>query len=141
MALTLTTARDAVETQLSDLTNLIWSITAIDEAIRSALRDLSKVYGSAITLNGLDGALVNNFDLVDEQTIIAGAAAYALNFRAIEILEQASPSQDSIGLEVSLATNRMNDYQSLLTQVTMRRFQTSDDSPHSAWDWEEGSGF
>jgi hypothetical protein len=51
MAATLATIRDRVETHLSDSTNLTYGTDVLDEAIRSALAEISIVQGTALTLS------------------------------------------------------------------------------------------
>ena len=166
MAPTLATTRDLVELQLADTTNLIWSTAAIDAAIQAALGDLASAYETEYTLNGLDGALANSFNSYDFSLIVDGAMAYALTTRAAQRLEQAAPEGVAPAL-ASLAQYRMDRFQLSLTQIRVNRYeaaaakaerdniaalkaaedarladlQASATSPHSAWDWEEGTDF
>lgn len=141
MAQTLATLRDAVEINLSDQTNLIFSTTVLDEAIRAALRELSRTYGSALLLNGLDGATVTTTDDIDDHVLIIGSVAHALTFRAVGRFEEAIPNTVLPEKLAAFASKCMHEFQSLLTQVQIRRFQESSDTPYSAWTWEEGTGF
>ena len=120
MALILTTTKTSVEIHLQDISNLIFSDTSIEEAIRSALRAMSRVYETALTLNGLDGAVSNNFDETDNQVLIDGAVAYSLVFRAIHRFDEATSETDLPPDFSSLAQARMNDFYALLTQVELR---------------------
>jgi len=163
--LTLTTLRDRVEIALQDSGNVIWATGDLDEAIRQALEQYSRVrpqpgiatitlastgreidissvsgllrvekvwcpydssspsyppnwrnfrvwpgsilfvddsdepqsgekirvwYTKEQALSGLDSATSTTFPIEDEAFIVAGAAAFAARFRAIEIAEQAN---------------------------------------------------
>jgi hypothetical protein len=141
MAYTLTTVRDEIEVNLLDTTNLIWSTTIIDEAIRAALIDLSRVYGSAQTLNGLDAAIATTFEDQDVYVLIRGAVAYCLTFRAVGRYEEASPEPK---LAPSFAINAqatMQEFRAMLMVTDLRLKQLSADVPYSSWTWEENGGF
>ena len=166
MAPNLGTIRDLVELQLADVSNLIWSTTAIDAAIQTALGDLSSAYETEYTLEGLDGALVNNFNLYDFSLLVDGAIAYALYTRTAQRLEQATPEGIAPAL-ASIAQYRMDRFQLSLTQIRVSRYeaaaakaerdniaalkaaedariaglQASASAPHSEWEWEEGEDF
>lgn len=141
MSLSLSSARDAVEIHLSDSSNLVFSPTMLDEAVRAALRALSGVYGSPQTLSGLDGAAATSFDPSDEHTLIMGAVAFALSFRAAGRFEDALPDDHLPPDLADLAQTRMSLFENLLTQSRIRKLQESTDTPYAAWDWDEGSGF
>ena len=141
MAITLTTVRDQLEIRLSDSSNLIWSTNLLDESIRAALADISKVFHTVQTLSGLDGALLTSLDELDLNCLLVGSLAYAFRFRLINRFEQASPEEENPQDLALLSTDFMNDFQSMLTQIRLRLFYHSTDSPHSAWEWEEGSNF
>lgn len=141
MAHTLSSVRDQLESRLIDATNLIFSTTALDEAIRASLADLSNTHGSVLTLNGLDGAVATIFNDLDLNTLLVGAVAYVLRFRLVGKFEEASPIREHPEDLAQWATDFMNEFQSLLTQVKLRLFQNSSDHPYSQWEWEEGDGF
>jgi len=141
MSLSLSAVRDAVEIHLSDSSNLVWSQSMLDEAVRSALRALSNVYGAPQSLAGLDGAAATSFDPSDEHALIMGAVAFALSFRAAGRYEDALPDDHLPPDLANLAQTRMDLFQNLLTQARIRKLQDSSDAPYSPWDWEEGSDF
>ncbi len=138
---TLSTVRDQLENRLSDATNLIFSNAVLDEAIRAALNEISNAYGTAVTLNGLDTAVATTFDEIDLNTLIVGAMAYACRFRLIGKFEEASPVREHPDDLANWATQFMQDFLALTTQIRLRKFQEATTDPHSAWDWEEGNGF
>lgn len=141
MSFTLSTARTQVEQRLEDTANLIWSENTIDEALRSALAELSNTYGSAVALKDLDSALLTTYDDLDHNTLIIGAVAYALRFRLINKLDEHFPTLEDPDDLFRIATNQMTLFQSLLTQIRLRRFAESTDTPYSQWEWDEGTDF
>jgi hypothetical protein len=136
-AATLATARDRVEMYLGDSSNLTYSTDTLDEAIRSALAEISVVHGTALTLNGLDSASATTLPALDEFALIIGAVAFALQFRNAARLEDAMPQAaepDSLILSANKFRSHFN-YQ--LKQIKRRLLQESSDHPHSEWDWDE----
>jgi len=138
---TLSTVRDQVELHLMDSTNLVYSTTTLDEGIRMALGELSRVYGITVTLSGLDTATTTNFDACDLYVLLIGAVAYALTFRVVGRFEQATPEPDRTAELDALAQQKMGRFRSLLARTELRRLQESASPPHSVWDWEEGTGY
>ena len=141
MAATLASAKTQLAVQLSDLTNLVWSSTALEEALRSSLAELCKAYGDSITLSGLDGAASTTFEDMDTQVLISGGLAYAIRFRVMGRFEEASPDDLQTEEMGQWTAETMNKFQSELTLVRLRRFQRSAEYPYSEWEWEEGRGF
>jgi hypothetical protein len=141
MAHTLTTVRDQLENRLEDATNLIFATTALDEAIRASLNDLSTAYGSAQTLNGLDGAAATTFSDLDLNTLVVGAMAYVCRFRLIGKFEEASPVREHPEDLAKWAVDFMADFEALIYQIKLRKFQESTTSPISEWEWDEGDDF
>ena len=141
MPATLTSAKAQVAEQLSDLTNLVWSSSSLEEAVRASLAELSKTYGEILTLNGLDGASSTSLEDMDTQVLISGGVAFAIRFRVMGRFEEASPEDLQPDEMVKWATITMDKFQTDLTMIQLRRFQQSTDHPHSIWEWEEGKGF
>ena len=137
MTATLSTLRDLVELHLSDVGNLIFSTEMLDEAIRSALSDLSEIYGSALTLAGLDGAEETTLPEEDEHVLIVGAVAYALTFRASGRFEDAVPDQTLPDAMADWATAHMARFKTMLAGVKERTHQEADQVPYSEWEWDE----
>ena len=127
MPATLITAKAQLAEQLSDITNLIWSSSALEEVMRESLAELSKAYGEALTLNGLDGAVSTTFDELDTHVLISGGLAYAIRFRVMGRFEEASPEDLQPEEMARWAEAAMNKFQSELTLVRMRKFQESSD--------------
>ena len=141
MAHTLSSIRDQVEINLLDTANLIWSTTVLDEAIRAALHDLSRIYGEALTLTGLDAAASTTFADQDAYVLVRGAVAYALIFRAVGRYEEATPEPNFAPSFAINAQETMAEFRALLTQADLRLKQHSTDLPYSGWTWEENGGF
>lgn len=141
MTATLSTARDQLETRLQDTTNLIWSTDTLDEALRAALGELSKAYGTPVTLKDLDSALLTNYDDLDHHVLLEGAVAYALRFRLINKFDQGYPAKEDPEDIARAAAERMDHFQGLLTQVRLRKYAESTDAPYSPWAWDEGRDF
>lgn len=141
MAITLATVRDQVETHLTDSTNLIFSTAQLDEAIRSALAEISNSYGSVQTLDGLDGETDTSIDERDLVALVIGSTAHALRFRMYRNYEEANPEEDDPIALAKFTEEFRKLFQGLLTHIGLRRFQESTDVPYSAWDWDEEDTF
>lgn len=141
MAHTLATVRDMLENRLVDSTNLFFATAVLDESIRAALNEVSTAYGTALTLNGLDGAAATTFEDIDLNALVVGAMAYACRFRLIDKYEEASPVREHPEDLAKWATDFMQDFLSLTTGIRLRIFQESSNTPHAAWDWDEGDNF
>ena len=141
MAHTLASVRDQLENRLEDSTNLIFSTTALDEAIRASLNELSNAYGSAQTLNGLDGAAATTFSDLDLNTLVVGAMAYACRFRLMSKFEEASPVREHPEDLAKWTETFMSDFENLIYQIKLRKFQEATTAPISEWTWDEGDDF
>ncbi len=141
MSITLSSVRDQLERQLFDTANLTWPADVLDEALRAALADLSTSYGTPLTLQDLDGALLTTFEEHDLACLVAGGSAYCLRFRLTRKFEEAIPSTETPLDLAQWATDAMAHFQSLLTLVRLRKFQQNLDQPYAGWTWEEGSDF
>jgi hypothetical protein len=141
MPLTLSTAKASLEEHLADLSNLVWSDTALEEALRAALAELANAYGSALSLDGLDGATSTTLEDLDAQVLVTGGAAYAARFRVMGRYEEATPEDRQNEPMAKWAAETMAKFQSDLIRVRVRKFQDSTDCPYSPWDWAEGRDF
>ena len=130
MALTLATAKTSIEIHLYDVSNLIFSETTLEEAIRSALRALNRIRDDTLTISGLDGAASTTVTTTDEQAIIEGGVAYALTFRAVGLFDEPTPEEDLPEEFADLAQKRMNAFLSLLTSLELGVPISTDDHTH-----------
>ena len=138
MTITLVSTRNLVRLHLMDLSNLIWSDDTLDEALRSALSDLSRTYGELLTLAGLDAETETTFDDLDLHPLIEGTVAYALSFRVTGRFEEATPEPGIATQLADWSQKSMESFQSSLVRIQLRRFQLSGSIPHAGWDWDEG---
>jgi len=141
MTATLASTKDQLETQLSALSNLVWSSTALEEALRASLAEIARTYGSAVALSGLDGASSTTLEDIDTHVLIIGGVAYAARFRVMGRFEEATPEDLQSEDMTRWATETMAKFQTALTRIRLRRFQESTDIPYSPWDWDEGRAF
>jgi hypothetical protein len=141
MAHTLSTVRDQLENRLVDSTNIFFSTDVLDESIRAALNEISNAYGTAQTLEGLDGAGSTTFADIDLNALIVGAMAYACRFRLIDKFEEASPVREHPEDLAKWATDFMQDFLALTTGIKLRKFQENTNTPYAAWEWDEGDDF
>ena len=141
MAHTLATFRDQLENRLEDSTNLIFSTAALDEAIRAALNEVSLAYGSAQTLSGLDAAVTTTFSDLDLNALVMGAMAYACRSRLMSKFEEASPVREHPEDLAKWTETFMSEFENLIYQIKLRKFQEATTSPISEWTWEEGDDF
>ena len=130
MSLTLATAKTSIEIHLQDISNLIYSETTLEEAIRSALRALNRIRDDTLTISGLDGASSTTVTTTDEQAIIEGGVAYAMNYRAVGLFDEPTPDEDLPEEFSDLAQKRMNDFLSLLTALELGVPISTDDHTH-----------
>jgi len=130
MSLTLATAKTSIEIHLQDISNLVFSETTLEEAIRSALRALNRIRDATLTIAGLDGAAATTVTATDEQAIIEGGVAYALTFRAVGLFDEPTPDEDLPEEYADLARKRMNDFLSLLTSLELGVPISTDDHTH-----------
>ena len=141
MSIDLTSCRTQLSQRLQDTSNLIYSTGTLDESLRSALADLSASYGSAQTLDGLDGETSTTFSSLDLHTFLVGGVAYSLRSRFTGKLDEPNPSREKPGALADQAASVMKEFQSLLHHIRVRRFQETTDHPYSLWDWDEGDDF
>lgn len=137
MTTTLITIRDRVETHLSDSTNLTYSTTVLDEAIRSALAEISAVQGTALTLSGLDTAVSTTLPALDDFALVIGSVAYALSFRMTGRAEDALPQAAEADTLTAMHKRFRTHFDLLLNAIKRRLLQSSSDHPYSEWDWDE----
>ncbi len=137
MPLTLTDLRTHIAARLSDPSNLIYSLTLLDESIRAALYDISRVSGAVLTLSGLDEAAETTLPPEDEHALIAGAVAYALTFHSSGRFDDAVPNQNLPDDLAGWAEQQMKHFQTLLAGIKARIHQNSSEVPYSQWEWDE----
>ena len=133
----LTEIRTEVSLHLNDPSQLIWTETLLDAAIRAALEALGRALGGAFALEGLDGALETTLDGSHRQVLVAGAVAYALALRVSGRFEDARAGEDLPDRRADWAGIQMARFEKLLGQVRVQSHQTAETAPYDPWDWEE----
>jgi hypothetical protein len=94
--MTLPTLLNTLRILLADPHGLRFGDELLADCARLALAELSQCYGNPLMLTGLDGATQTTLDMLDEQTLVCGAAAHALRAQAasradLSVLNQANP--------------------------------------------------
>jgi len=118
---------------LVDTSSTIWGTAELDEALLQALADMSRAAGVEYTLEGLAGAVVTNLTAAHFATLVRGAVAYALLWRAAERVDaynyQASLSADALATAAAVMHRFEESLISLASQRTAA-MQTALDSPY-----------
>ena len=133
MPYTLAQIIDKVEINLLDETNLIWSVPVVTEAIRAALTDLSRIRGTVLTLNGLDGAVSTTLADLDHYVVVRGAVAYALLFRVVGRFEEATPEPKIAPSLAAHAEQSMQVYREQLALIDIEVNGFVHDEYMNAW--------
>jgi len=89
----------AVRTYLMDGDSLVWSVEALENAIRLALDDLQKVCTLKLNIEGLDGAVTTSLGEGMFGLLVRGAVVFALEMRIVDRADQFELSQT--GLDMS----------------------------------------
>lgn len=133
MSMTLTGMRARVRQTLADGGALIWQDTALDEGIRRALEDLSRVYGASLTLAGLDGALITTLPERDGGILCGGAAGYAAHGRAVSRVEMNPEGGMAAAAMNRWAEEQLRRFGEALEQIRRQLLQSSAEAPYAAW--------
>lgn len=110
---TLTTMLDRVETLLVDSPNVIFSTATLTEGIRLAVGEYGTANEAAVTLEGLDGAASSSLPAVHESMIVVGAAAYAVQARAVDRAESYQEGGESDKLK-AWGDARLTEFKAML---------------------------
>jgi hypothetical protein len=118
---------------LIDANGLIWDNNELDEALRQALADMALAAGADYTLDGLDGALTTSLPIQHFATLVRGAAAYALLWRAAERVDAFNVRPDLPAEVLSAAAALLARFESAVTHLAALRtagLQTSAVTPY-----------
>ncbi len=126
-----------IRTQYLDPNKYAVEDDTLEEAVRSALGDISRVYESPHTLEGLDGALETTLPERDIPVLMTGASGYVLTILLQYCFSHYTPSLvDDANL--MKAEHHMNArFKTLLTELRMDDFQRSQACPHIDWEWHD----
>lgn len=134
---TLTDLRNRLAASLADDTSLVFTETIYTEAIRRALEEIANVYGTQLTIEGLDGAVATTLPDKDIPCLLTGAAGRAVNAIVASHLTIFTPN---IQKEVNLilrGDKLMTEFRYLLNDLRAEGMQIADIPPHSPVEWDE----
>ena len=138
--ITLLEVKTRLENQFSDAQHYRLPEAGLEEAIRSALAQVSLFLGGKRELSGLDGAEVTTLEEEALPALIAGAAAYALEYalrRQASGLGNIPMPQDSL---MQLTQHLARQFDAQLERLRLTLLQRSGTAPYASWPWLEGSG-
>ncbi len=128
---------DRLEERIRTSGDYLLPATTLTEAIRSALGKISEVYGSVLTMEGLDLATVTTLEAIDLETLLLGAelqilisllAGHFTDFSGMILPEEAMNERIRQGQKV---------FEDARNRIRRRLMEKSSDAPHSAFEWEE----
>jgi len=122
-----------VRAGLMDTSAAVWQSPELDEALRQALADMSLSAGAAYTITGLDGALITSLPAQYFATLVRGAAAYAVLWRAIERLDAFSLRPNLPSAAAAVAAGLLARFEMALSYLAALRtaeMQTAVVSPY-----------
>jgi hypothetical protein len=141
MALTLAGVRTRVRNLLVDNGSLIWQDAVLDEGIRRGLEELSRVYGAALTLNGLDSATQTTLAERDGGTLCAGAAGFAALSRAVDRTEIDARQGGTVQELLAWGEGQVQRFNEALEQVRRRLQQDAAGNSWVQWALEPPTNF
>lgn len=118
---------------LIDVNGLVWENSELDEGLRQALADMGLAAGCEYTLAGLDGALTTSLPGQHFATLVRGAAAYALLWRAAERVDAFSARPNSAAEVLAAAAALLARFEAAMTHLAALRaagLQTSAVPPY-----------
>lgn len=128
---------DRLEERIRTSGDYLIPATTVTEAIRGALGKISEVYGSALTLEGLDLATETSLEAIDFEALLLGAelqiiisllAGQFTDFSGMILPEEAMNERIRQGQKV---------FEDARNRIRRRLMEKSVDSPHSEWEVEE----
>jgi len=137
--LTLSTFRTRLQNVLVDVGATTWAADTLDEATRQALSDLGGVMGIGVVLSGLDGAASTTVDALDDDLLIRGAAAYAVQSRLLaraEMTNLATRAPDTLTKWMAV---QMVNFKLGLEAVRRRVLARSSSAPAGVLPWDEST--
>lgn len=118
---------------LMDADGAVWQSNELDEALRQALSDMGLAAGATYTVNGLDGAATTSLPPEHLATLVRGAAAYAMLWRAIERVDAFSQTANLPTEALAAAAALLTRFETALTHLAALRqaqLQTAAASPY-----------
>ena len=111
----------------------VWQSGELDEALCQALSDMGLAAGATYTVVGLDGAVTTSLPPAHFATLVRGAAAYAMLWRAIERVDAFSSSPNLTSEALAAAAALLMRFETALTHLAAQRqadLQTAAVSPY-----------
>ncbi len=131
----LTDLRTRIRTQYLDPQGLVLDDDTLDEGFRSALEEISRIYGTALTLEGLDGATVTTLEPLDLPCLLTGVTAFGLKIILLNRLKGFSTSLTA-DAELMTAEHHFKErFKTFLEELRMTDLQRSEACPHIGWEW------
>jgi hypothetical protein len=128
----LITFENRVNVLLHDTTQLNFSTELVDEAVRLALADYSRVSGMAETISGLDNAAVTTVPADDEGIIVLGAAGYTACSKAADRKESFNLNQEIPQGLLKVGAGFMERFKALLNTVRTHNQWSAAETPWGA---------
>jgi hypothetical protein len=128
---------DRLEERIRTSGDYLIPATTVTEALRASLGRLAEVYGSALTLEGLDLATETTLESCDFEVLLMGAemqilvsllAGHFTDFSGMVIPEEAMNERIRQGQKV---------FEEDRDRIRRRLMEKSSDSPHSPLEWDE----
>jgi hypothetical protein len=129
---------------LMDANGAIWQSGELDEALRQALSDMGLAAGAMYTVDGLDEAVATSLPPEHFATLVRGAAAYAMLWRAIERIDAFSQNANLPSQVLAAAAALLARFEIAITHLAALRqaqlqnaaaspYPTSTDVPQAGW--------
>ncbi len=118
---------------LMDTDGAVWQSGELDEAMRQALSDMGLAAGATYAVEGLDGAATTSLPSAHFATLVRGAAAYAMLWRAMERVDAFSSRPNLPSAALAAAAALLARFETALTHLAAMRLaemQTAAASPY-----------
>lgn len=134
---TLTDLRTRLAASLADDTSLVFTEAIYTEAIRGALEEIGNVYGTQLTIEGLDGATATTLPDKDIPCLLTGAAGRAVNAIVVSRYTTFNTSlMDDVKLTLR-GDKLMTEFRYMLDDLRAEGMQIADIPPHAPLEWDE----
>lgn len=118
---------------LVDMSAAVWGASELDEALLQALADMRQAAAAEYTIDGLAGAVVTTLPSAHFETLVRGAVAYALLWRAAERVDAYNYQTDPVSGALAAASAVMKRFEAALVSLAALRtaaMQTSASMPY-----------
>lgn len=118
---------------LVDTGAAVWGAAELDEALLQALADMRRAAAAEYTVNGLAGSAATTLPAAQFDTLVRGAVAYALLWRASERVDAFNYQADLAAGALAAAAAVMKRFEAALASLAADRtsaMQTSANMPY-----------